>query len=32
VDIKAALLGKRVRGDGTVDHASTARTPHLRLF
>ena len=30
-EIKAALLGKTVRLDGTVDHASPARTPHLQL-
>jgi hypothetical protein len=32
MDIKAALLGKTVRDDGTVDHASVPRTPHLRLL
>lgn len=30
-EIKAALLGKTVRLDGTVDHASPATTPHLQL-
>ena len=32
LDIKAALLGKTVRADGTVDHNSNAKTPHLRLL
>ena len=31
-DIKAALQGKTVRADGTVDHSSQATTPHLKLF
>jgi len=31
-DIKAALQGKTVRVDGTVDHSSDATTPHLKLF
>jgi hypothetical protein len=30
-DIKAALMGKSVRPDGTVDHDSPALTPHLQL-
>jgi hypothetical protein len=30
-EIKAALMGKSVRSDGTVDHASPALTPHLQL-
>jgi hypothetical protein len=31
-DIKAALQGKAVDQTGTVDHASVATTPYLRLF
>ena len=31
VDIKAAVQGKTVRTDGTVDHQSVALTPHLTL-
>ena len=30
-DIKAAVQGRTVRPDGTVDHASPALTPHLTL-
>ena len=30
-DIKAAVQGRAVRPDGTVDHASPALTPHLTL-
>lgn len=30
-DIKAALQGKTVGPDGTVNHSSTALTPHLQL-
>jgi hypothetical protein len=30
-EIKAAVMGKTVRTDGTVDHSSTAQTPHLTL-
>jgi hypothetical protein len=30
-DIKAAVQGKTINSDGTVDHASTATTPHLTL-
>lgn len=32
MDVKAALLGKTVRKDGTVDHDSIPQTPHLRLL
>ena len=31
IDIKAALLGKTLHSNGTVDHTSVARTPHLRM-
>ena len=31
-DIKGALLGKRVDGNGKVDHSSSATTPHLKLY
>ncbi len=31
-DIKAALQGKTLFPNGTVDHSSTALTPHLKLF
>lgn len=31
IDIKAAVQGKTVRVDGTVDHSSVALTPHLTL-
>lgn len=30
-DIKAAVQGKTIRADGTVDHGSVALTPHLGL-
>ena len=32
MDLKGALLGKTVSADGRVNHSSTARTPHLKLF
>lgn len=31
-DLKAALAGKTVMPDGTVDHSSPSLTPHLKLF
>ena len=31
-DLKATLMGKTLRDDGTVDHTSKALTPHLKLF
>ena len=31
-DIKAALAGKTVMPDGTVDYKSPSLTPHLQLF
>ena len=30
-EIKAAVQGKTINSDGTVDHTSTATTPHLTL-
>lgn len=31
-DIKAALMGKELQPDGSVNHSSVATTPHLKLF
>ena len=32
LDLQAALKGKTLRSDGSVDHASPATTPHLKIF
>jgi hypothetical protein len=31
-DLQAALQGKTLREDGTVDHSSEATTPHLKIY